>query len=246
MTLSRLRRPKQQGNILFLILLAVVLFAALSYAVTSSMRGGGNDASTESMKVKAAEIDNYVAGLSATIQRMTLTGGVPLHQIDFNTSSRLNKDGTVVSRNNTNCTTTQCEVYHPNGGGMAYQDFETYASTQENVPTSFRMPGHNEVHLERWEHVGSDLPEIILTINYLDQGLARAINSQYSGKDTLNVSNTPGHQEFTGSMTEAIVNSASTGPGRTGEDIRGKQAWCQHISNVNGTYSDCRFVLMAR
>lgn len=108
----------QRGNILFLILLAVVLFAALSYAVTSAMRGGGNDASPEKYKTQIGDIENYVAGMQSTIMRMTLTGGVALHLVDFNTASRTLKDGTSAPYNNTSCTSTTCEVFHQDGGAL--------------------------------------------------------------------------------------------------------------------------------
>lgn len=49
-------RVDQRGNVLFLILLAVVLFAALNYAVTSSMSGGGKNASDERYRLLASQL----------------------------------------------------------------------------------------------------------------------------------------------------------------------------------------------
>lgn len=65
---------KERGNILFLILLAVVLFAALSYAVTQSMRGGGNDASKEKMQLTYAKLQNRWALLAGQATRRRLEG----------------------------------------------------------------------------------------------------------------------------------------------------------------------------
>ena len=66
--MRKARRP-QGGNILFLILLAVVLFAALSYAVTSGMRGGGNSASKESLQSQVAALQNTVMGVRSSLLR---------------------------------------------------------------------------------------------------------------------------------------------------------------------------------
>lgn len=60
---------KQQGNVLFLILIAVALFAALSYAVTTSSRGSGN-ADSEKVKISTAQWLSYVASTRTAIQRM--------------------------------------------------------------------------------------------------------------------------------------------------------------------------------
>lgn len=104
------RRQSEKGNILFLILLAVVLFAALSYAVTQSMRGGGGNAGSETNLVNSAVLSQYPVGLRAAILRM-IVDGTDVTTLNFDPPSVFS-------------TMTDAEkalgVFHPNGGGASF------------------------------------------------------------------------------------------------------------------------------
>lgn len=111
----------QRGNILFLILLAVVLFAALAYAVTSSMRGGGRDAGSETVQLQSAQITQYATSLEQSLARMRLMNNCRDDQISF-------ENGVVTGYTFT--TPNACKLFHSDGGGMTWQDPPKAAGTE--------------------------------------------------------------------------------------------------------------------
>ena len=102
------RRSNEEGNVLFLILIAVALFAALSYAVTSSTRSGGGDASSETNLISSAQITQYPASVSTSIVRMIISG-TAVSEIRFNRPSEF---ATLDSN--------PIGVFHPQGGGATF------------------------------------------------------------------------------------------------------------------------------
>ncbi len=68
-------RMNQSGNILFLILIAVALFAALSYAVTTSTRSGSVNAGQEQAALNAAQLIQYGGVIRQTMIRLAIMNG---------------------------------------------------------------------------------------------------------------------------------------------------------------------------
>lgn len=103
----------QKGNVLFLILIAVALFAALSYAVTQSSRSGG-DASKETNVINTASLTQYPNSVRTAVLRMIIAGIDPL-DLQFNKPDEFDTAGGfstfVASRG----------VFHPQGGSAGYQ-----------------------------------------------------------------------------------------------------------------------------
>lgn len=102
------RHAGQSGNVLFLILIAVALFAALSYAVTSSTRNTGDTG--ETVLISSAQITQYPTSLNPAIVRM-LVSGISIEEIRFNRPSDDEFD---------NLDSTEIGVFHPDGGGATY------------------------------------------------------------------------------------------------------------------------------
>ena len=98
-------RHGERGNVLFLILIAVALFAALSYAVMQNRSGG--DASSESNLINSATVTQYPAAISAAIVRMVI-GGVTTEELRFNRP-----------REYEDLSNKTVGVFHPQGGGAA-------------------------------------------------------------------------------------------------------------------------------
>ena len=109
------RRLSEAGNVLFLILIAVVLFAALSYAVTQSSRSGGGGADGEANLVNSAQITQYPASVRTAIVRMIISG-VDVSQLNFDPPSEF---GAAPAGTNCNTVPAPC-VFHPTGGGATH------------------------------------------------------------------------------------------------------------------------------
>ena len=96
----------QKGNVLFLILIAVALFAALSYAVTQSSRSGG-DASRETNVLNAAQLTQYPTSIRTAVLRLVIDGY---------------QDTNILYNPPASITTSQdYEVFSTVGGGAIYQ-----------------------------------------------------------------------------------------------------------------------------
>ena len=104
----------QRGNILFLILLAVVLFAALSYAVTRGERGQVKNASSEKSSTIASNIVQTGGLLENTVNRLRLTNSCKENQLSF--------DNPTVSgyTNSAAPADKSCHVFDPAGGGVSW------------------------------------------------------------------------------------------------------------------------------
>ena len=164
-----MRPPSQRGNILFLILLAVVLFAALSYAVTSSTRGGGNDASGETAQAQAAELMNYFAQLDTAVQRMILTGGVKDYELNF--FYQTNNKFVYGAADNTNCTDSRCRVFDPAGGAVNGRTFESFTHTGANAIWP-------RIVYSSVPSVGTAAAEILIRVEGVKANICKAVNAK--------------------------------------------------------------------
>lgn len=102
-------KNKQSGNVLFLILIAVALFAALSYAVTQSSRGSG-DADNELARIAQAEVDNCSASIDSTKLRLSIIGGCDETQVSYELPNGSNPNPFSPSDKS-------CHVFSPGRGG---------------------------------------------------------------------------------------------------------------------------------
>lgn len=135
------------GNVLFLILIAVALFAALSYAITSSTRGGGKGTNDENARLGAAAISQYVVLLRTEVRRLMMTNGCAIENLDWRNDywKRLDGSPSVGILHNPPSPKVGCAVFSSYGGPVpASADFLSYGDKTYNSvrPTYSVKAGH--------------------------------------------------------------------------------------------------------
>lgn len=157
-------KSSQNGNVLFLILIAVVLFAALSYAVTQSSRGSGN-ASKEKLSLDIAALNNQIASLRTAYTRTYISEGtIPL--LSTNSGELHDPDGGV-------------PILHPpltlKNSGLSENVFVYQA-----VQTRYTLDGGE---------VGSGEEDLYLYVTGINEEACQLINKTYWGDETIPVAN---------------------------------------------------------
>jgi hypothetical protein len=130
-----MKQRHQNGNVLFIILIACALFAALAYAVTKSSREPSSLATKEQATLNAAAVMQYFTRLNTTVSRLRLTSECSDTQISF--------ENNIVSgyTNPSAPADKKCNVFDPAGGGLAWQNtlepgsaFVPYFTGHETIP----------------------------------------------------------------------------------------------------------------
>ena len=104
----------EKGNALFMVLIAIALFAALSFAITNS-GSSGKTIDDETIALDAAQIVQFSNMLAVTTQRLMILNDC--------SESELNFDNDVYSGYTNGPRDSNCSLFHPSGGGLTMPDF---------------------------------------------------------------------------------------------------------------------------
>ncbi len=218
---SDYRTHSESGNVLFLILIAVALFAALSYAVTQSTRSGSGSTERESSALNSATITQHPTALRTAVVRMVL-GGMGAEDIGFESPAA----------GDFNDASSNQRVFHPSGGGAVYQTAPEDAMTSAYsgrwyINYNFEVP-----QIGRTGTAGNDL---IAFLPGISQTICSRINEEFIGSTSipaLDLTNNLVEDDFEVGDTFPQGDEPDMSP--AGNEFDGQPTGCFEDANING------------
>lgn len=157
------------GNAMVYILIAIALFGALTLTLSRQNDGAdGQGVSDEQAELYALELMQYVASTQNTIDMM-LSTGTEVSELDFvipsdpafNTGSNVHK------------------VFHPQGGGLNYQEKFSQSISDS---ASYQWFIQTNLNVEWTETTASDA---IMVASYIKQSICEKINERITGNTII-------------------------------------------------------------
>lgn len=157
-----------RGNALFLILIAVALFAALSYAITQSGRGG-NTADKERAVLDAARATQAMGAIQSAIQRMVLTG-TDVSSLQFCSAAAGNCN--ISGDADDFCSSGAGCIFAPEGGGVSPPTDLPYLSVTFNTTGTV-------------ENIGTTAADPTVIFLSIGQDICENITREYTGSSSV-------------------------------------------------------------
>lgn len=199
------RDRSEDGNVLFLILIAVALFAALSYAVTQSTRSSGSNSTSETALISSTQVTQYQASVRTAVLRMQVSSNVSADELVFDAPVDFSTHCDTPA-NSPNC------VFHPDGGGATYQ-----TATDDITSTAGQIwvyNGENQVNqIGRYSTGGNTTSnvEVIAFLANVRDGICQRINEE------LGISGIPTENSI--EVTQQMATTDTIGLGTSGDII---------------------------
>ncbi|MFP4314071.1 MAG: hypothetical protein ACLFR0_07070 [Alphaproteobacteria bacterium] len=162
------KRKNESGNVLFYILIAVALIAALSFAVSSSDRGSMGQIDNERARLLSSEMLEYSSNVATAVNQLKLRGCSDT-QISFQ-----NATSTADYTNTGNPTgDNTCHVFHISGAGLQFRDAPVGAS---DLAESILFDGNMEIENIGMTAGDASSSELLLIYRDIGQNVCEAIN----------------------------------------------------------------------
>ena len=156
------------GNVFAYVLIAVVLFAGLSFALSRSNDSAPqNDITAAQTQAAVSEILGYAAQAQSAIDQMVMNG-TGIDEIDFITPGELNFN----TAPNIN------KLFHPDGGGLQYRTLSANAKGTDfaTAPNNYYIGKYSNVV---WTPTTSQ--DVIFSAYGIKNSVCRELNRKVSG-----------------------------------------------------------------
>lgn len=205
-------RQKQNGNALFIILIGIVLFGALSFVVSQMMQGGGGaNINDERVNLEAQSLLSYGDTIRRAIQMVMIDNGCAESEISFEKSPYDGSDAAYV--NVSAPSDFSCHIFHPLGGGVTYLPpaavLTSTALTTQQAHADFgvyKISGQGRLSTttgsNTWES-GSGDHELWMIVGFVNNNICAAFNENVGVAAPTDDIHIGDHAAFTGSFGTA-------------------------------------------
>lgn len=172
------KKKAESGNVFFLILAGIALFAALAFTFSNSGKKGTGNLSKNQSRVAAQEILNYARLAEQAVDRVR-RNGCSENEISF-------ENDIVTGYGNTDAPSdNSCHIFEPEGGRLEWQD------VVENHLDSSHL---SEAAYGEWRYTGSSLlvghgstnTDLILYLGWLQRSICIELNKLLEIENPLN------------------------------------------------------------